>query len=150
MPPAARCARARACAPACARPHRSHAALVHRPSPSPHPALVGCATRAQNHPLPPAWIDGATHNNLETVHSVAYMRAFRAFLKHLLSTAPNAPPPKPGGWFDWLPGAGKPSTPTTTVDPGMADAANASASAEKPTSTPLPNPWAKSAAAASS
>ena len=61
------------------------------------------------HPLPPAWIDGATHNNLETVHSVAYMRAFRAFLKHLLATPPNSPPPLKGGWFDWIPGTAKPS-----------------------------------------
>ena len=66
------------------------------------------------HPLPPGWIEGATHNNLETVHSIAYLRAFKAFLKHLLERPENTPPPKQGGWFDWLPGQ-KSSTPTTTV-----------------------------------
>jgi len=74
---------------------------------------------AKYHPLPPAWIDGATHNNLETVHSVAYMRAFRAFLKHLLATAPNSPQPKSGNWFDWL-SPQKQQTQTTRVEPNLA------------------------------
>ena len=73
------------------------------------------------HPLPPAWIDGATHNNLETTHSVAYMRAFRQFLKHLLATQPNSPTPKPGGWFDWIPNVGATTTTQTTqVEPNVA------------------------------
>ena len=72
------------------------------------------AACGKNHPLPPAWIDGATHNNLETVHSVAYLRAFRAFLKHLLGTPPNDPPPKAGGFFDWVASIGH-SSPTREV-----------------------------------
>lgn len=54
------------------------------------------------HPLPPAWIDGATHNNLETVHSAAYMRAFRSFLQHLLSNPPPDPPPNKEGFLSWV------------------------------------------------
>ena len=96
----------------------------------------------------PAWIDGATHNNLETVHSVAYMRAFRAFLQHLLSTRKcstqlvasprvalpasrtpayglaagvNAEPntPEPKAKNFWDFLMPKPSTPTTTVEPNV-------------------------------
>ena len=95
------------------------------------------------HPLPPAWIDGATHNNLETVHSVAYMRAFRAFLKHLLATPPNTPPPK-GGWFDWIPGV-KPSTPVTKVEGGPVhdETKSQPSSSSQPTTDPFPNPWAR-------
>ena len=54
------------------------------------------------HPLPPAWIDGATHNNLETVHSTAYMRAFRSFLQHLLANPPPDPAPPRKGWLGWV------------------------------------------------
>ena len=54
------------------------------------------------HPLPPAWIDGATHNNLETVHSTAYMRAFRSFLQHLLANPPPEPAATKDGWFGWM------------------------------------------------
>ena len=105
-------------------------------------------SRSQQHPLPPAWIDGATHNNLETVHSVAYMRAFRTFIKHLLSTAPNTPAPKQSGWFDWVPGvsvAAKSSSPIPKVAP---NAPAEAPSANKPTSEPILNPWASKAAAA--
>ncbi|KAL1521093.1 hypothetical protein AB1Y20_022647 [Prymnesium parvum] len=63
------------------------------------------------HPLPPAWIDGATHNNLETVHSTAYMRAFRSFLQHLLANPPPEPLPAKEGFFSWfdniIPGSSK-------------------------------------------
>jgi len=94
------------------------------------------------HPLPPGWIEGATHNNLETVHSIAYLRAFKAFLKHLLERPENTPPPKQGGWFDWLPGQ-KSSTPTTTVDPSLGkDGAESSGAKAGPTSEAMPNPWA--------
>ena len=71
-----------------------------------------------HHPLKPAWIEGATHNNLETVHSVAYMRTFRAFLKHLLSTQHYTPPPKKENWFDFF--NPRPHTPTTRVEPNVA------------------------------
>jgi len=81
------------------------------------------AACSKYHPLPPAWIDGATHNNLETVHSVAYMRAFRAFLKHLLATQPNSPTPKPSGWFDWL-NPSKQTTQTTCVEPNVTSSAS--------------------------
>jgi len=104
------------------------------------------------HPLPPAWIDGATHNNLETVHSVAYMRAFRAFLKHLLATPPNSPPPQKGGWFDWIPGTAKPTTPITKVEgsPSLKDTSNATERETRPTSEPMPNPWVAGASGGTS
>jgi len=99
------------------------------------------AAASKYHPLPPAWIDGATHNNLETVHSVAYMRAFRAFLKHLLATPPNSTSSKQSGWFDWLPGVGRPATPTTVVEPGPARETAAASASAGPTTEPMPNPW---------
>ena len=54
------------------------------------------------HPLPPAWIDGATHNNLETVHSTAYMRAFRSFLQHILAHPPPETAPPREGWLGFM------------------------------------------------
>jgi len=54
------------------------------------------------HPLPPAWIDGATHNNLETVHSTAYMRAFRSFLQHLIANPPSDTPPPREGFLGFM------------------------------------------------
>ena len=111
------------------------------------------AACAKHHPLPPAWIDGATHNNLETVHSVAYMRAFKAFLKHLLATPPNDPPPKSPSWFDWIPGLSSSPHREVKVEPASsvknetsgAGGVGAGASKERagPTSDPLPNPWAR-------
>lgn len=99
------------------------------------------------HPLPPAWIDGATHNNLETVHSVAYMRAFRTFLKHLLATAPNVPSPTKQSWFDWVPGVKPQQTPVTKVEPGPASSTEPTGGGSGPTSEPMPNPWARKGAA---
>jgi pimeloyl-ACP methyl ester carboxylesterase len=110
------------------------------------------AASGKNHPLPPAWIDGATHNNLETVHSVAYMRAFRAFIKHLLATAPNEAPAKSGGWFDWIPGvpngSKSPTTPTVKVEGTPRNAADGGKNG--PTTEPMPNPWAKQSNGSSS
>lgn len=56
----------------------------------------------KHHPLPPAWIDGATHNNLELVHSGDYLRALRAFFDHLLVNPPSLKPQKREGWLDWI------------------------------------------------
>ena len=106
------------------------------------------AASGKHHPLPPAWIDGATHNNLETVHSVAYMRAFRAFLKHLLATPPNLAPPKSTSWFtlpDWLPGQKSPPK-TVEVEPDATAQPAESKVKEGPTAEPMPNPWARQSA----
>jgi hypothetical protein len=77
------------------------------------------------------------------------MRAFRAFIKHLLSTAPNTPPPKTSNWFDWPTfGTAKAQTPTTKVEPGPAT--EPSSSKDKSANSaaePLPNPWARKGAA---
>jgi len=56
------------------------------------------------HPLEPAWIGGATHNNLETMHSESFLSTLKAFLSHLLVTPlaerpANAPE---NGWFSSL------------------------------------------------
>ena len=101
---------------ACAKAHE-HAAFELTSRARGDPELHRAMCVSQNHPLPPAWIDGATHNNLETVHSVAYMRAFRAFLKHLLSTGSCILPPKSSGWLDWLPVGVKLPTPVTKIEP---------------------------------
>ena len=62
------------------------------------------AACAAYHPLPPAWIDGATHNNLESAHSEAYLRTFKAFLAHLLANPPADEPENPDGdgWWSGL------------------------------------------------
>ena len=70
------------------------------------------------------------------------MRAFRAFLKHLLATPPNSPPAQKGGWFDWIPGATKSPTITKVEPPpNIKDASGAPEASVRPTSEPLPNPW---------
>ena len=85
------------------------------------------------HPLPPAWIDGATHNNLETVHSTAYMRAFRSFLQHLLANPPPDPAPQNDGWFggvfNFIPGS--PKNPKGGKKGGKSSRANSSNNLEK-------------------
>ena len=88
------------------------------------------AAAAKQHPLPPAWIDGATHNNLETVHSLSYMRAFRAFLEHLLATKPYEEPPTQASWFDSFFGGDKRAAAPNGAAAGN-DVAAASASSSR-------------------
>lgn len=56
------------------------------------------------HPLEPAWVEGATHNNLETMHSDTFLTTLKAFFAHLLATPaaeiPDTPPDN--GWFSGL------------------------------------------------
>jgi hypothetical protein len=57
------------------------------------------------------------------------MRAFRSFVKHLLSTQPNTPPPKKDNWFsfDWL-NPGRAQTATTRVEPTVPPGSSSSSS----------------------
>jgi len=41
-----------------------------------------------HHPLPPTWVKGASHNNVETVHMREYIDSLQTFLAHLLATPP--------------------------------------------------------------
>ena len=56
------------------------------------------------HPLEPAWVEGATHNNLETMHSDTFLTTLKAFFAHLLATpaaeVPETPPEN--GWFSGI------------------------------------------------
>ena len=56
------------------------------------------------HPLEPAWVEGATHNNLETMHSEHFLSTLKAFLSHLLATPPAEVPEttQETGWFSGL------------------------------------------------
>jgi len=51
-----------------------------------------------HHPLPPAWISGAMHNNLESAYQDQYLRTLKDFLRHLLASPVSAPQPE--GGFD--------------------------------------------------
>ena len=56
------------------------------------------------HPLEPAWVDGATHNNLETMHSDTFLTTLKAFFAHLLATPAADVPENPpdSGWFSGI------------------------------------------------
>ena len=59
-------------------------------------ALHAASSVKGNHPCPPAWIEGATHNNMYDVESgiaKAHTASLRAFREHLLANPPEKKAP---------------------------------------------------------